>query len=233
MILFAYNFPHKKTQDFLFHLAVKKKLPAAVVATNPIKLNIPKKRYKYKMGFDSLIHPKEICDFLGVEYFVSSHDSEEVRCFLKKKMPRIGLISGARIIGKDVIDLFEEGVINFHPGLIPESRGLDAMLWSVYKDIPLGVTAHFIDHKVDAGWIIKRREIKLWKEDTWLDISNRLYDMELTMLDEFLSKGFPAKKDAERLVDCGNYNKPFPPSLEESLHAKFNFYKDRFGVAMG
>ena len=51
-----------------------------------------------------------------------------------------------------------KGIINFHPGLIPEARGLDTPQWCIYDGIPLGVTSHFIDSKVDAGRIIERVE---------------------------------------------------------------------------
>ena len=51
---------------------------------------------------------------------------EDIRDRLKAK---IALISGARILKKEIIDLFDNGIINFHPGKIPETSGLDSFLY--------------------------------------------------------------------------------------------------------
>src|SRR5262249_15128007 len=42
-------------------------------------------------------------------------------------------------------------IINCHPGLVPESRGLDAFKWAIYHGRSLGNTLHIIDAQIDAG----------------------------------------------------------------------------------
>ena len=73
--------------------------------------------------------------------------------FRKYKI-NLGIISGARIIDKKIIKLFKYGIINFHPGKIPETSGLDSFFWTIKKNIYPSVTAHFIDQYVDRGKIL-------------------------------------------------------------------------------
>ena len=67
---------------------------------------------------------------------------------------KTAIISGARIIKRDVIKLFANGIVNFHPGMIPETSGLDSFHHSIAQNCSMGVTVHLIDHRVDAGKFI-------------------------------------------------------------------------------
>lgn len=180
--IFAYNFPHQKTQDFLVNLYLNGIKVDCIFAADPIKLNIPKSVVRTKVRRIQPIHPKLIAERMGINYFVLSHDSKEIEVIARDRELSLAIISGARILKPHIINSFPFGIINFHPGLIPEARGLDALLWSVYKDIPLGVTAHLIDGKIDAGYILKKEQITLFQDDTIFDISERLYEKQIEML---------------------------------------------------
>ena len=67
---------------------------------------------------------------------------------------------------KNVIDSFSNGIINFHPGVLPENRGLDNLKWAIYNNLPQGVTTHLIDENIDVEQIYKEFMIDL--EDTIL-----------------------------------------------------------------
>lgn len=188
VVVFAYNFPHRKTQDFLFRLLAEGVRVSDVLAADPVELNISSGEVRTKIRHGGLIHPRQVAEAVGARYHVLAHRGAEVVELLKEVRPSIGVIAGARILKSDVIGLFERGIINFHPGLIPEARGLDALLWSVRNAIPLGITSHLIDHRVDAGRILERREISLFRDDNVFDLSERLYENQMDMLSEAIER---------------------------------------------
>ena len=58
-------------------------------------------------------------------------------------------------------------MLNSHPGLLPEMRGSASVAWSIYHDVPIGCTCHFIEEGIDTGPIVNRREIPVHRGDTY------------------------------------------------------------------
>lgn len=65
------------------------------------------------------------------------------------------LYSFEGLLTEDVLLKFNKGIINIHPAILPEYRGLDGNLWALYENGILGVTAYQIDKGIDTGPIIK------------------------------------------------------------------------------
>ena len=226
LIMFSYNFLHHKTQDYIFychHYGIK---IDAVIAADYVELNFPPKKYRYHIRRIGQIHPRDLCKKMDIPYYVAHHNSSEALEILDSYSPDLGIISGARILKQKVIDKFNKGIINIHPGLIPESRGLDTPHWSVYNDIPLGVTSHFIDKRVDAGWIIKKHILPVYSDDTLIDISLRLYEGQLEILEETIQLAISNPKESFPYVKYGE-KKPygiFPSDKEGNLLKKLKDY---------
>ena len=167
--LFVYDFPHRKSSDFLLELI-------AAGFRDIVVLAAPRKILQHSDGGSyfsrSLVHPsapdmRELCARLGVAFHgVEHNDSVRITEIVRDSGCKLGIIGGARIIPSKVIRLFDRGVINFHPGKIPETSGLDAFFYSVKKDVPVGVTTHFIDGRVDAGHQIWFDEVIIGPEDS-------------------------------------------------------------------
>lgn len=62
--------------------------------------------------------------------------------------------AGAGILKPALFEIPNIGVVNCHPGALPEFRGCNAVEWSLLEDAPLCATAHFIDEGIDTGPII-------------------------------------------------------------------------------
>jgi len=73
-----------------------------------------------------------------------------------------------------VITKFRKGIINIHPAILPQYRGLDGGLWALYEGGMLGVTAYKIDKGIDTGPII--RTFKLKKDG--LSLTNYIEDLK-------------------------------------------------------
>jgi folate-dependent phosphoribosylglycinamide formyltransferase PurN len=222
LAVFAYNFPHKKTQDFLFRLFADGIKPTVVLAANPIKLSIPESVLRVKPRHVDLIHPSIICRQMGIEYAIVEHNSEECRVLLNSLSIDIGLISGARILKKAIIDSVTKGIINLHPGLLPEVRGLDALQWAIHEGHPFGVTAHVIDERIDVGFIIQKKVVTEYADDTLVEVSLRLQETQTTMITEairLLERG--PLGNLERVGRDTILHRKMPPELEIALPKRY------------
>ena len=180
--VFAYNFKHKKTQEGLLKLHLSKIKIDQVIAMNKVKINQPFRRIKLAPKDLSLIEPKIICKNLNIPLLVMKHNSIKCLNFLKKKRFHIGIILGARILKKEIIDCFKIGIINLHPGILPQNRGLDTHQWAVLNMIPQGATAHLINKKMDHGKILLKKKIKIYKQDSLKDFYLRIQLLELDLM---------------------------------------------------
>jgi len=90
---------------------------------------------------------------------VPIHNSEEVMPHIRGLDLDIIVFGGTRIIRGEILDYPKDGVVNSHPGLLPECRGSASPAWSVYHDIPIGSSTHFCDNGVDTGNLLLRREV--------------------------------------------------------------------------
>jgi len=220
--VFAYNFPHKKTQDFLLRLFMEGIPVRLIVAADLVKLDIPAPSIRTKIRHSALFHPRQVAERIGAEFAVAPHNSEEAIELVNRTGVDLAVISGARILKAPIISAVTKGIINLHPGLIPEARGLDAMLWSILRGIPLGVTAHLIDERIDAGKILLRREIPLKLDDTLFDLAERLIETQLEMLRLAIESAAACKGEA--LPSGTSYNEKMPPKLEEEVVRRLPAY---------
>ncbi len=100
-------------------------------------------------------------------YKVPHHNKKACRLRLEELSPDLGVLGGTRIISDKILRVPKDGMLNAHPGLLPEVRGSASPAWSVYYDIPIGSTCHFIDPGIDTGDIVGKRKIPIHKGDTY------------------------------------------------------------------
>ena len=65
------------------------------------------------------------------------------------------------IISKDVIDLFSDGIVNFHPGDLPDYRGCSAPEWQILEKKSVICTCHYLDEGIDTGDIICKQQLNI------------------------------------------------------------------------
>ena len=179
--LFTYDFPHKKTSDFIDVIYENNFRISIILAAKYVKIKKPKRfiepdKKKQKTSTRQIAKTKQI------PYHVVEHNSQYSIKLLNQFDINFGIISGARIINKNVIDQIKYGILNIHPALIPDIRGLDSVLWSIEKNIPIGVTAHLIDENIDMGTIIRRDKINIEISDDFNILTKKNYDLQLKVL---------------------------------------------------
>lgn len=189
LLLFAYQFPHRKTRDFIVDL-VANGIVNFVVAAAPkkvLKHEDNRRYYPATLLPERVIETDVLCRALGIPYYAIEHgDHEGMAEIVKRHDISLGLVAGARIIPSKVISLFDRGIVNFHPGKLPETSGLDAFYYAISKDIEMGVTAHFIDHRVDAGEQIFFRELPIQGTESPEVVAENLYRLQRPALQDFI-----------------------------------------------
>jgi len=60
----------------------------------------------------------------------------------------------SKIIKAEVISILKGNIVNLHTSYLPFNRGVDPNMWSLIDGTPRGVTLHYIDEKLDSGFVI-------------------------------------------------------------------------------
>ena len=223
--VFAYNFKHWKTQEGIRNLCMAGYKPSVVLAADPVKLNFYKSKIRIGPKDLFLWHPKELANSFQIDYEVVVHNSEKTANLVEKYNLDVGIILGARILKPVAFKNFNIGVINMHPGILPENRGLDNLKWGIINNIPQGVTAHLIDKNIDRGQLIKKEQIKIYEDDTLMDLHLRIQSLEQKLMIESLSYLQKNGKQNLEYLPKGTYFKSVPEEIEQTLLEKFKKYK--------
>ncbi len=176
ILVFAYDFPHVKSHDML-KIFNEYKLDPVVICSPFIKI---KKKINSSIEFPLIDSQKDLCKKFKFKYYKKKHtDFNFIKRIVIENNINIGIIIGARIIKEDIINLFNFGIINYHPGKLPDLRGLDTFYWMIKKKLRPAITVHLIDKNIDLGQKIFIRKISVYKSDTIKKIKKRLYNNQL------------------------------------------------------
>lgn len=118
-----------------------------------------------------------------VHYFKKENELLEL---LDKYNPDIILSAGyGRILTDAFVSKYGDKSINIHPGL---RAGKDPQI-EVLKsnDSWTGNLLHYISNDLDAGELIAKSQIRVYKDDTYKTLNNRLRANSLPMIVDFLN----------------------------------------------
>lgn len=216
----TYPVKHRKTYDVLSLLKANGYADVKVCAIpfHYEKKRFPLVRHRPEMNFQ-IPGISEVCMNLGYSYELGRLESF---CIEKE---RVVLVAGAGILPDEFV--YAHTIINAHPGYIPNCRGLDALKWAIVEKQPIGVTTHLIGQYVDAGKVIERRLVDIYKTDTFHALAERVYENEVSMLVEAIERFDDA--DLETIYP-GDFevHKRMPENMERGLMDMFEDYKKLF-----
>jgi folate-dependent phosphoribosylglycinamide formyltransferase PurN len=190
--IFGYDFVHYKTNAIVRDTFVNGFSIGAVFLAP--KINYALDGSKVSIDEDSKnLEIREFCKINHIPvYRVEHNDTSSIAALVKNHNINIGLIGGAKIIHKATIETFKLGIINYHPGRIPETSGLDSIYRTIENSIPPCVTVHLIDSKVDAGLFVLESIVEVFKDDSIEIISKRILNKQIE-LNYLTLKGFQKK----------------------------------------
>jgi phosphoribosylglycinamide formyltransferase 1 len=80
-----------------------------------------------------------------------------------------------RILSREFVDIYKKRIINIHPSLLPSFPGLHAQKQALEYGVKVtGCTVHFVDEKVDSGFIILQQSVKVLDSDSEETLSERI-----------------------------------------------------------
>lgn len=202
--LFTYARPHWKTYRFLEDMVAHGHTPNLIVASPWRHLDIPKNAVitvKHHCP-----HPEALARRYDIVYLEAGHDAKGLG-------EGLGVIGGARILPKSQIERFRVGILNMHPGLIPESRGLSNVPRAIASYERQYITAHLIDERIDAGLVLATYPVQVEPDDTIFDLGERMIDLQVANLHHAIGRAI-AGFGRHVPPDVGGYRKPLG-ALEE------------------
>lgn len=109
-------------------------------------------------------------------YFVKNHNSKTCAELVEQLGIDI-LINGGtpRILKSEILRAPTLGVLNCHPGLLPNFRGCTCVEWAVYLDKQVGNTLHFMSERIDEGPIIIQEALMFEKTDKYVDVRTKVH----------------------------------------------------------
>jgi len=237
IVVLTYDAPHRKTQDVISRLLFAGVDPKQIQLFGYPWVDRKPRRYIYchrpaETGWGTLPYSDESAAAwaprLGIYYETVTAERMDARLFTCK--PDVVVVAGAGLISKPIVDNFK--VLNVHPGLLPQSRGLDILKWTILAMNPVGVTAHLCDDRADLGWLIEKKETPVYRNDTFHLLALRQYEMELDLLFPAMQVALSTEKEQlERLSSVGEESKMrMPRRVEVGLLDAFERYKLIYGA---
>ena len=148
------QFSKKKKSPFLVKLIISNNLKSKGLRFAKI-FKIEKKIFKFKK---------------------KSLDERKILKILKfKRINLICLAGFMKILSKSFIKNFKGKILNIHPSLLPNYKGLNTHKRVLLnKEKYTGCTVHFVSPTLDSGKIVMQKKIKIKKDDTPKKLAERV-----------------------------------------------------------
>jgi len=116
-------------------------------------------------------------------------EREAARIIKEKDVDLVILAGFMRLITPYFINEFEGRMLNIHPSLLPNFKGLDAQTQAFEAGVKeAGCTVHVVTEEMDAGPIISQRKVPVFENDTVEALSARILVEEHILYPEAISK---------------------------------------------
>ena len=109
----------------------------------------------------------------------------------KKNIKFICLAGFMKILSKNFIKKFKGKIVNIHPSLLPNYKGLNTYKRALKnKEKFTGCTVHYVTAKLDSGKIILQKKVKIIKKDTANSLKKKILEKEHQLYPSAIRKIF-------------------------------------------
>ena len=116
-----------------------------------------------------------------------SFDAALARAILPLAPDRLILAGFMRILTNAFVERFSPSILNVHPSLLPDFRGLDTHRRALMRgDAYAGASIHVVTPDLDAGPVIARVRVPIRKADTPESLAERVLAAEHLLFPEVL-----------------------------------------------
>jgi len=118
----------------------------------------------------------------------ADYEMEIVQLLKKYNIDLICLAGYMRLVSDVLLDEYEGKIINIHPSLLPDFKGLNAIQRAFESGVKVtGVTTHFVDKTLDGGKIIDQIEVPI-ENCTFEELETRIHTAEHELYIKTLAK---------------------------------------------
>ena len=185
--------------------------------------NARKTKYSIEKKEYTSIHELSKTNNIKIDYYDHVKSGKLLTKLLANK-PKIIVLAGCGMVDNSLISIPTQGCINAHPAILPGARGVDVVDWSLLNNYPFGVTAHMVDVKVDAGDIIKVREVNSDKSELYDDFKHRLLEDQAKVMADAIIEVYEEKANFTK-HDLTKSKLYFSITNKEKIEAKKIFSK--------
>lgn len=108
-------------------------------------------------------------------------ETEVLRAINKYDVDLIVLAGFLRVLTASFIEMFPGRIINIHPSLLPDYKGLHTHERAIADGKPeAGCTVHYVVPEIDSGEIIVQKRVPILKGDTPETLAARVLEQEHT-----------------------------------------------------
>ena len=151
-----------------------------LIVNNPDCLAI-KKAIKYKIPYVVINH-RDCNSRL-------EHDKLVMKKLEELSIELVVMAGWMRIVGEEIINRFENRLINIHPSLLPSFKGVDAIQQAIDQRVTItGCTVHYVQKEVDSGSIIIQAAVPIKEQDNKETLKKRIQRMEHKILPLAIAK---------------------------------------------
>tara|TARA_Y100001968_G_scaffold18159_1_gene14328 strand:- start:1165 stop:1863 length:699 start_codon:yes stop_codon:yes gene_type:complete len=169
--------------EYIIRSIQNKKLNAEIsilIVNNPNCLAI-KKAIKYKIPYEIIDHR----DFTSRV----DHDKLVMNKLDELSVELVVMAGWMRIVGEEIINRFNNRLINIHPSLLPSFKGIDAIQQAIDKRVTItGCSVHYVQKEVDSGSIIIQAAVPVKENDSKETLKKRIQEMEHIILPLAIAK---------------------------------------------
>ena len=191
------NFAYLNLQDhprgnvILQHLIKNKFIPLAIIEENsPLAIkNKNSVTSVFKNSSEKFPLTQDLALANNIPVFqVENHNDERCENLLRELKLDLIVLGDTRIIKKNIMNIPKIGIVNSHPGYLPDVRGNNPYIWAIVNDLPQGCSVHFIDENVDTGDLLSRELIDIKTCISYPDLLSRINNLCAKLMLDVLQK---------------------------------------------
>lgn len=113
--------------------------------------------------------------------FASREDfDQQLMQLIDQHQPQLVVLAGfMRILSEDFVNHYQGRMLNIHPSLLPEFRGLNTHQRAVQAGVAQhGVSIHYVSNELDGGPLVLQAVIDVRPQDTVDSLQQRIHQLE-------------------------------------------------------
>lgn len=93
-----------------------------------------------------------------VELQIENINDSELIEYIKKDENNLFIFTGGGIVKQDLLAINGKSFVHVHPGIVPEIKGSDGLLWSLLLRGKPGMSCFYMDAGIDTGTVLYKKE---------------------------------------------------------------------------